>query len=417
MIATTQQPKHDILLLTGHYLPGYKAGGPVRSIANLVEALGEEFHFRIVTSDRDLGDTAAYPNVSPNQWMPVGRAQVMYLPPGLHGSLRMYALLRTVNGNTVLYLNSFFSRRFSMMAVAMRRLGLCRPRCIVLAPCGQFAAGALGLKGLRKSLFLWIARRSRIYDDILWQASSDIEAVDIRGTFPSVAAHGSADRHTDNCLGEPRRSKGAVAVASDVPGSVSPSRSNRKRKGAGQLRVVFLSRLCRMKNLEGALEILKGILGDVLFDIYGPAEDKEYWEECKREIATLPASVKVHYWGLAKHDDVRHIFMEHDLLLLPTRGENFGHVIYEALASGCPVLISDRTPWRNLESAGVGWDIPLSDLDRFRAVLQQCIESDDEWHAAISGRAMEYAAKLLQSSYIVDKNRCLFERAYHWADS
>jgi hypothetical protein len=42
-----------VLVLLPTYLPGYLAGGPIRSIANMVDALGDEFEFRIVTSDRD----------------------------------------------------------------------------------------------------------------------------------------------------------------------------------------------------------------------------------------------------------------------------------------------------------------------------------------------------------------------------
>jgi hypothetical protein len=52
-----------VLVLVGTYLPGYKAGGPLRSIANLVATLGLEFHFRIVTLDRDLGDKLPFLSV------------------------------------------------------------------------------------------------------------------------------------------------------------------------------------------------------------------------------------------------------------------------------------------------------------------------------------------------------------------
>ena len=53
-----------VLVFIGYYLPGYKAGGPVRSIANVVETLGDEFEFRIVTSDRDLLDEVPYPGIT-----------------------------------------------------------------------------------------------------------------------------------------------------------------------------------------------------------------------------------------------------------------------------------------------------------------------------------------------------------------
>lgn len=36
-----------ILTFTGHYLPGVNGGGPIRTIISMVEALGDEFDFRI----------------------------------------------------------------------------------------------------------------------------------------------------------------------------------------------------------------------------------------------------------------------------------------------------------------------------------------------------------------------------------
>jgi glycosyltransferase involved in cell wall biosynthesis len=39
---------------------------------------------------------------------------------------------------------------------------------------------------------------------------------------------------------------------------------------------------------------------------------------------------------------------EYDFFVLPTIGENFGYVFLEALAAGCPLITSDRTPWTTL---------------------------------------------------------------------
>ncbi|MBK8032150.1 MAG: hypothetical protein IPK17_22260 [Chloroflexi bacterium] len=73
--------KPTILILIGHYLPGTLTGGPVRSVANLVDWLGDEFDFRILTADRDQGDSAPYPQVRAGEWYSVGKAHVRYLTP------------------------------------------------------------------------------------------------------------------------------------------------------------------------------------------------------------------------------------------------------------------------------------------------------------------------------------------------
>jgi len=170
-----------------------------------------------------------------------------------------------------------------------------------------------------------------------------------------------------------------------------------------------------MKNLSGALRLLAGVSGAVSFDIYGPIEDLDYWDECQGLITALPPNIQVRYIGEIEHKMVKQVFAEHDLFLLPTLGENYGHVICEALASGCPVLISDQSPWRNLEAEGVGWDIPLGDTKRFQSVMQQCVDGDDEWFAAMSKRAMDYVAKRASDPETINANRRLFQRAFTWS--
>jgi glycosyltransferase involved in cell wall biosynthesis len=409
--------KLEVLGLVDTYLPGYKAGGPIRSIANLVAALGGEFYFRIVTRDRDFGDKVPFSGVIANRWTSVGNADVMYLRPGLRGFLRMCALLRSTDRNTVLYLNSFFNRRFSMLPVFMRWLNLCRPRCLVVAPRGEFSPGALQLKRTRKRVYIRISQWFGLYRDLIWHASSEFEATDIRRQFRLLQRVEIASVVPASEASGGKWPTSQIAVASDLAGLVAVGQHERRPKMLGQLRVVFVSRLSRMKNLAGGLKILRGVSGDVSFDIYGPAEDVGYWGECQGLIATLPANIQVRYWGEIGHERVAQVFAEHDLLLLPTLGENFGHVIGEALASGCPVLISNQTPWRGLEALNVGWDLPLSEPERFREVLQQCVDMGPEEHAAMSVRAARFGASRANAPAVIEENRALFRLAFEMPTS
>jgi glycosyltransferase involved in cell wall biosynthesis len=83
----------------------------------------------------------------------------------------------------------------------------------------------------------------------------------------------------------------------------------------------------------------------------------------------------------------------YDFFLLPTKGENFGYAILEAMAAGCPAIVSDRTPWRDLAQAGSGWALPLENRDAWHQVLQQCVDMGPEEHARLSTRAREYVQK------------------------
>jgi glycosyltransferase involved in cell wall biosynthesis len=166
-----------------------------------------------------------------------------------------------------------------------------------------------------------------------------------------------------------------------------------------------------MKNLLFALKVLRTVSGEVTFDIYGPLENKEYWNECEKVIGTMPHNIRVRYMGSLEHQRVLDVFAKNDLFFLPTLGENYGHVICEALSAGCPVLISDQTPWRDLHEKGVGWDIPLTDAETFRAVLQQCVDSAEDCYSELVIRASEYACKALSDPAIVEENRTLFRYA------
>ena len=65
------------------------------------------------------------------------------------------------------------------------------------------------------------------------------------------------------------------------------------------------------------------------------------------------------------------VFSSYDVFLFPTFGENYGHVIAEALMAGCVVITSDQTPWGELNLFDSGWDIPLKDKEIFTEKLEE----------------------------------------------
>jgi glycosyltransferase involved in cell wall biosynthesis len=107
---------------------------------------------------------------------------------------------------------------------------------------------------------------------------------------------------------------------------------------------------------------------------------------------------------------VGNCFGRHGLFFLPTANENFGFVILEALLAGCPVLISDQTPWRNLAEKGIGWDLPLSRPDLIRAALQRCIAMDAQSHRSMSIRAREFALDYVARDNSAAQNAAMFNR-------
>ena len=381
-------PGLKILASVDYYLPGYKAGGPIRTLANMVDKLGDEFQFKIITADRDIYDTKPYSGININGWNRVSKEEVYYMSPNRR-SLNNFRKLLCSTEYDVLYLNSFFSPHFTFKLLLLRRLHLIPDKSFILAPRGEFSPGALGFKSYKKRVYLLAAMAFRLIRGVIWQASSEHEEADIRKWFGKNVP---------------------VVVAPNIPpmGNSTDELLPKSAKSAGCLKIVFLSRISRKKNLDSALKMMKGLNGTIKLSIYGPMEDKIYWAECEKIISSLSGNIEVKYYGSIVHGKVSTVLSEHDLFFFPTLGENFGHVILEALCAGCPVLISDQTPWRDLEEKGVGWDLSLSKQEMFHKILQLCVDMNNKEYMKLSEKAQEYGLTVTKDDGIVDKNRKLF---------
>lgn len=386
-----RRPPVTILAVVRHYLPGYRSGGPARTLANLTDRLGDELAFRIVTADRDALDDAPYADVVVDGWNRVGNADVYYVSPPNRSVRRLANVIRDTP-HDILYVNSFFDSFFTVKVLAARRLGLLPDRPLVLAPRGELSPAALRLDRWKKRAYLAVARGLNLYGNLVWQASSEREAADIRRALGRLA--------------EP------LIVAPNLPRPVPCDAVRDVARDAGApLRVVFLGRITPMKNLDGALRILQRVRVPVEFRIHGPIRDERYWRECRQLIERLPAPVHVEYGGEVPSDEVPGVLRAYDLFLLPTRGENYGHAIAEALSAGTPVLIADTTRWRDLEAAGAGWDLPLDEPERFARCIEQAAGLGTEEYAAWRARVRAYAGSHVEDAAAVDANRRLFEQA------
>lgn len=361
----------------------------MRTLANMVEHLGDELDFRIVASDRDSFETKPYPGVKINSWNTVGKAYVYYATHSSMGLRKIYDLIRKTP-HDILYLNSFFTPRFTMRPLIARRLGLIPERPVVIAPRGEFSKGALDLKSLKKQTYIRLAKLVGLYRGLTWQASSEFELYDIK-----------------RIMGIPSQ---CIHVAPDLAaGMKQTDDSSRLFEEANRpLRVVFLSRISPMKNLDFALKVLQQLSVAVEFNIYGIVDDESYWQRCRELMLRLPSQVTAKYHGVIEHGTVAHVLASHDLFFLPTRGENYGHAIFEALAAGVPPLISDQTPWQDFDQTGVGWVRPLGSMHAFKEVIELFAVTDVSGRMSRRAQAKQYAWKVAGSTVIKKQNLELF---------
>jgi len=310
----------------------------------------------------------------------------MYLSRRLRRPGALARLLRETSYDT-LYLNSLFSRDFGILPLLLQRLGTVPRVPTLLAPRGELSPGALALRPIKKRAYIAAARSAGIASHVTWHATSEMEAADIR----RVIGHGAPVQVAPNIatLG----SLGAVVRVPKVRGTAS---------------AVFLSRLSPKKNMHMLAPVLSGVRGTVSLDLYGAIDDADYWAKCEKAFAGLPSNVTVSYRGTVEHTQVSEVLAAADLFILPTLGENFCHAAAEAFAAGCPVLISDQTPWRGLQAAKAGWDLPLEQPRAFTEAIQRIVDMDEGEHAEWRRGARIFIESHPLITEAIDLNRQLF---------
>ncbi|HBI22280.1 MAG TPA: group 1 family glycosyltransferase, partial [Legionella sp.] len=164
------------------------------------------------------------------------------------------------------------------------------------------------------------------------------------------------------------------------------------------------------KNLYFALQVLERIESTLVFDVYGPIEDKEYWQVCLDLIEQLPSNIVVNYMGTVTPAQVADVFSAYDLFFFPTLGENYGHVIAESMSVGTPVLLSDQTPWQNLEDDRLGWDLPL-DLALFGRKVEEVASMDAESRLSWRQEVAASSVRKINNDKDIADNIALFEFA------
>ena len=364
--AETHKP--EIMVLIDWYEPGFRGGGPIRTVANFVEACADSFRIKVVSTAFDFGSATPYPNILTNTWLEGKHGEQLWYFDHRQPSFRSVKKLLDDSRPDILYLQSMFSIPFTLWPLVWNRYHS-KTTQIILAPRGMLHAGAMRFGGLKKRLFLNLLKGMGWLKDVRWQATDLQEEGDIKswiGLNAKVTQAPNLPRQTQ--------------FAWKPPG-----------KQPGELKLVFASRVHPKKNLEFLIPLLGGLAGKLSLDVYGPVEGEGYLTQLQALAQQSAPDVIINWHGATPPHELNQVLPQYHFSVLPTLGENFGHSVFEAWLAGLPVLISDQTPWRNLESIGIGWDLSLSDPDIWKEKLKIGIDMDREEYQRRSRLAWEYA--------------------------
>lgn len=339
-----------ILIIMAGFFPGRKFGGPPVSVNNFCNLMCDIADCYIVTCNHDLGEKKPYHNIKEG-WNSYENIKVMYVSDPEYRYATFLRVARELKPDYI-YLQGLFQK------CILPCLLIAKKECIkvVLAPRGELCTGAFNKK-YKKLPYIWFLRIVGLLTHTQFQSTSDDE--------------------TENIIHYLGTTHDRIHLLTNVP-SIPHNLPAPNRKEAGVGRFIFVSRIVSKKNLLSAIQCFNGIKGRVVFDIYGPKEDENYWQKCEQAINVLPKNVVVTYKGILSHNEVHSTFCQYDAFIFPTFSENYGHVIAEALASGCIPIISNQTPWSDINKIGIGWALPLNNPDGFKKAIQTIIDMDNK---------------------------------------
>lgn len=374
---STTKPK--VLLITDWYAPAFKGGGPIRSILNMVEQLKTSYDFYIYTSDKDFGSVEPLSDITADEWINQSGVHLYYRSRKM-AFRQVKSIIAEINPDRI-YLNSMFSNMIIPILVAYAS------NKIIIAPRGMLNASALAVKPIRKFFYLWFLRTFGFAKYFTFHATSNEEKIVIQRIFPNAKS---------------------ILVASNIPCATAMSLDPAKKRN-GELNMVFVGRMHPIKNLHLLLDALKNLEDKIVLNVIAAKEDEVYFDKCRKLADALPENISINWFLDIEPVVIKQYLVNAQLFTLLSEVESFGHAIFEALAIGCPVLISNNTPWKNLDQQKAGLDLDLSNLNNITTAIQGFVNmDDDEWQSYRKG-ALDLANAYSESLDVNKLYRPLFE--------
>ena len=267
---------------------------------------------------------------------------------------------------------------------------------LVISPRGMVEAWSLGRSRLKK-FFVWHAfEKNNLVAAKMFHATSTAEGDSLRA------------------LGF-RQPVAVIPNGMDLPDLITiPARGALERRFPELLGKRWLLFLSRLHPKKGVVELLRAWTRlaprypDWHLILAGPDLDG-YGETMRCEAASLGIAGRVTFPGMLAGDDKFSALANADLFVLPTRSENFGIAIAEALAHGVPVVTTTGAPWSELRDHGCGWWIELSDT-ALLAALEPAMNLPAEQRREMGRRGRELVALKYSWSGVAEQMKA----AYLW---
>ncbi|MCG8307097.1 MAG: glycosyltransferase [Cytophagales bacterium] len=361
-----------ILILYDYFDPAYKAGGPIRSLANLVRFMDDQLKLYMLTSNRDLD--GAVLKVEPDCWIAYDAFSKIYY---ISNPRRGYGIIRKIMSDIdpdIVYINGMYSLHFVVFPLLVLRRK--RHQKVVIAPRGMLQIQSLSIKPYKKKLYLTFLQAFVIPQNVHWHVTTEQEKDELLKFL---------------------QGRGRISLIGNIPsfnpGLTLATRAIKKKRVFGTVALVS-----PMKNIHLVLNALSGIKSELEYHLYGPIKDPSYWKECREIRKRMPSNIRVYHFGELLPDKVSEVISGFDFYIQPSKSENFGHSIFEAFNQGVPVIISDQTPWRDLKGKKAGWDVNLSVENSLATAINEALSMDCGSYMQLSCGARKMAEEYMKET-------------------
>lgn len=360
-------PDYSLTLL--HYIPTYapawKYGGPILSVSQLCEGLAQlGYYVEVFTSTAGLENI---PEIQPNQPTRRNGVTVTYFEQapgiGIHCPAMENAVQQRAKDFDLIHITGVWQRTSHAACKAAKQFDI----PYVVSPRGALGPYSWRQKTPKKAVYY------------LWHERFNV--------INAAAVHYTTQQEQEECrwLGLPGR-------PIIVPNGLDTNAWQPDPEGAKQWRqahgftsddfiLLNVGRLHHKKGLDLLPAALAPLKGQPWKLVFVGGDDDGTQQQLQTQFQRAQLTAHVSFLNACKPDELPAVYSAANLFVLPSRHENFGNVVVEALACACPVLISDRVGLhREVSAAGTGWVLPRQP-PAWTHTLQELLQQPEQLRA------------------------------------
>lgn len=332
-----------ICLVSSSFYPAFSYGGPISATWGLAKSIASnDLQIYISTTNANGKDRL---NVPLNKF--IQKEKNLFVKYYHEEAINIFSfafllgIWSDIKKSQVIYIQYLFS----YTVIISLLFSLLQSKKIIICPRGSFSSYTLTykrsfIKRIWISLFFAPFKKS-----IIWHASSHLEEKDIKNQFPTSKVIVINDGIDFNSFQDPsvlnkdelvyKYTGKSIKKISNIffsMGRLHPVKS---------FDILIKAFFIHINNDKNALLMIAG----------GDDGDKQ---ALKLLITKLNLENSVFLIGSVNFDDKKLLLNNCDYFTLASKFESFGIVIAEALCCGKPIILSNKTPWNDLESNNCG---------------------------------------------------------------